>query len=137
MQWRVAVDEEETTAIFEPGAGDTQAVFVCAHGAGGHREDRGMVRLAAVLRPRGFDLVRFNFLYRENGSGRPDAMPRLKRCLGAVVARTRKELGPRRLIIGGRPVGGGAPSMLAAAGMDCDALAPLPHAPPPAGKTGQ
>src|SRR2546422_3460621 len=137
MQWRVAVDEEETTAIFEPGAGDTQAVFVCAHGAGGHREDRGMVRLAAVLRPRGFDLVRFNFLYRENGSGRPDAMPRLKRCLGAVVARTRKELGPRRLIIGGGPVGGGAPSMLAAAGMDCDALAPLPHAPPPAGKTGQ
>src|SRR5438132_12836502 len=102
MQWRVAVDDEETTAIFEPGVGDAQAVFVCAHGAGGHREDRGMVRLAAVLRPRGFDLVRFNFLYRENGSGRPDAMPRLKRWLGAVVARTRKELGPRRLIIGGR-----------------------------------
>ena len=96
MQWRVAVDDEETTAIFEAGAPrDGQGVFVCAHGAGGHREDRGMVRLAAVLRPRGFDLVRFNFLYRENGSGRPDAMPRLKRCLGAVVARSRKELGPR------------------------------------------
>src|SRR6267143_620742 len=75
MQWRVAVDDEETTAIFEPGAApDAQAVFVCAHGAGGHREDRGMVRLAAVLRPRGFDLVRFNFLYRENGSSRPDMM---------------------------------------------------------------
>ena len=73
MQWRVAVDEEETIAIFEPGAArDAQAVFVCAHGAGGHRDDRGMVRLAAVLRARGFDLVRFNFLYREKGSDRPD-----------------------------------------------------------------
>src|SRR3989449_3462056 len=134
MQWRVAVDEEETTAIFEPGAGDTQAVFVCAHGAGGHREDRGMVRLAAVLRPRGFDLVRFNFLYRENGSGRPDAMPRLKRCLGAVVARTRKELGPRRLIIGGGPVGGGAASILPAHGMAGEALLLLPSPLPPPGQ---
>src|SRR5439155_26599559 len=102
MQWRVAVDDEETTAIFEPGAPrDGQAVFVCAHGAGGHREDRGMVRLAAVLRPRGFDLVRLNFLYRQKGSGRPDTMPRLKRCLAAVVTRTRKDLSTRRLIIGG------------------------------------
>src|SRR5256885_16653934 len=133
MQWRVAVDNEETTAIFEPGVGDAQAVFVCAHGAGGHREDRGMVRLAAVLRPRGFDLVRFNFLYRENGSGRPDAMPRLKRCLGAVVARTRKELGPRRLIIGGRSPGGRRASLRAPQAMAGQALLLSGHPPPPAG----
>src|SRR3989441_5889559 len=134
MQWRVAVDEEETTAIFEPAAPrDGQAVFVCAHGAGGHREDRGMVHLAAVLRPRGFGLVRFNFLYRENGSGRPDPMPRLKRCLSAVVSRTRKELGPRRLIIGGRPVGGRAASMLAPGGLAGDSLLPRASPPPPAG----
>src|SRR5256885_15478318 len=137
MQWRVAVDNEETTAIFEPGVGDAQAVFVCAHGAGGHREDRGMVRLAAVLRPRGFDLVRFNFLYRENGSGRPDAMPRLKRCLEAVVARTRKELGPRRLIIGGRPMGGRAASILPPPGMACEAPLPLAYPLHPAGQPEQ
>jgi predicted alpha/beta-hydrolase family hydrolase len=135
--WRVAVDEGETTAIFEPGARDARAVFVCAHGAGGHREDRGMVRLAAVLRPRGFDVVRFNFLYRENGSGRPDPMPRLKRCLGAVVSRTRKELGPRRLIVGGRSMGGRAASMLAADGMACDALLLLAYPLHPAGKPEQ
>src|SRR5437867_12855457 len=137
MQWRVAVDDEETTAIFEPGVGDAQAVFVCAHGAGGHREDRGMVRLAAVLRPRGFDLVRFNFLYREKGSGRPDTMPRLKRCLAAVVTRTRKELGPRRLIIGGRSMGGRAASMLAADSMACDALLLLAYPLHPAGRPEQ
>ncbi len=138
ISWRVAVDEEETTAIFEPGAArDAQAVFVCAHGAGGHREDRGMVRLAAALRARGFDLVRFNFLYRENGSGRPDTMPRLKRCLGAVVSRTRKELGSRSLIIGGRSMGGRAASMLAADGMACDALLLLAYPLHPAGKPEQ
>ncbi|HZC76619.1 MAG TPA: alpha/beta family hydrolase [Ktedonobacterales bacterium] len=138
ISWRVAVDEEETTAIFEAGAPrDAHAVFVCAHGAGGHREDRGMVGLAAVLRARGFGLVRFNFLYRENGSGRPDPMPRLKRCLSAVVSRTRKELGPRRLIIGGRSMGGRAASMLAADGMACDALLLLAYPLHPAGKPEQ
>jgi len=138
ISWRVAVDEEETTAIFEPGAArDAQAVFVCAHGAGGHREDRGMVRLAAVLRARGFDLVRFNFLYREKGSGRPDTMPRLKRCLGAVVSRTRQELSPCGLIIGGRSMGGRAASMLAADGMACDALLLLAYPLHPAGKPQQ
>src|SRR2546425_672156 len=106
MQWRVAVDEEETTAIFEPGARDAQAVFVCAHGAGGHREDRGMVRLAAVLRPRGVDLVPVHFLYPGNGSRPAHAMPRPKRCPGAVFARTPQELCPRRLLIGGGPPGG-------------------------------
>jgi len=30
-----------------------------------------MVRLAAVLRARGFDLVRFNFLYREKAPAGP------------------------------------------------------------------
>src|SRR3989442_6571851 len=135
MQWRVAVDEEETTAIFEAGAPrDGQAVFVGANGAGVHREDRGMVRLAAVLRTRGFDLVRFNFLYRENDSGRPDPMPRLKRCLEAVVARTRKELGPRRLIIGGRSMGGRAASLLAPGGGAWGALLPLAYPPHPAGQ---
>src|SRR3989442_144345 len=138
MQWRVAVDEEETTAIFEPAAPrDGQAVFVCAHGAGGHREARGMVRRAAVLRRRGFDLVRFNFLYRENGSGRPDTMPRLKRCLGAVVSRTRQELGPRSLIIGGRSMGGGAPSIPAPPRSACGALLLLAYPLHPAAQPEQ
>jgi predicted alpha/beta-hydrolase family hydrolase len=96
-----------------------------------------MDRLAAVLRARGFGLVRFNFLYREKGSGRPDTMPRLKRCLGAVVARTRQELSPRSLIIGGRSMGGRAASMLAADGMACDALLLLAYPLHPAGKPQQ
>jgi predicted alpha/beta-hydrolase family hydrolase len=67
-------------------------------------------------------VVRFNFLYKEKGSGRPDPMPKLMDTVAAVVARTRTELEPRTLIIGGRSMGGRAASMLAADGFDADGL---------------
>jgi predicted alpha/beta-hydrolase family hydrolase len=122
IEWRVAVEGEETSAVFAPAAGSSRALFVLAHGAGGHMADAGMLRLAEALRVRGFDIVRFNFLYSEKGSRQPDHMPRLKACLEAVVARARAEQGPRKLIIGGRSMGGRAASMLAADGFACDAL---------------
>jgi hypothetical protein len=113
--WRILVGAEETSALFQPAApGPARATFVCAHGAGGHKSDRGMERLAATLLPRGFELVRFNFLYREKGSKRPDPMPLLRQCIEAVTARTRAERNPARLILGGRSMGGRAASMLAA-----------------------
>jgi predicted alpha/beta-hydrolase family hydrolase len=40
-------------------------IFVCAHGAGGHKDDRGMLALAEVLTGIGLEVVRFNFPYRE------------------------------------------------------------------------
>jgi predicted alpha/beta-hydrolase family hydrolase len=121
--WRVAVDKEDTTAIFEPAAtGEQGVVFVCAHGAGGNMQDRSVTQTAAMLRSRGIGVVRFNFLYKERKSGRPDPMPRLKECVAAVVARTRDEVAPKTLIIGGRSMGGRAASMLAADGFECDGL---------------
>ena len=123
MKWRVAVDGEETTAVFEPAtAGNSKALFVAAHGAGSHMDHRSMVQLAQVLRARGFDVVRFNFLYRENGARVTDRMPRLQACLAAVAKRARTELNPGKLIIGGRSMGGRAASMLAAEGFECDGI---------------
>jgi predicted alpha/beta-hydrolase family hydrolase len=133
-EWRVAVGGEETSAVFEPAeAGEQGIVFVCAHGAGGSMDDRGMSATAKALRSRGFGVVRFNFLYKEKGSGRPDPMPRLKDCVTAVVARTRDELQPRTLIIGGRSMGGRAASMLTADGFECDGLLLLAYPLHPAG----
>lgn len=121
--WRVAVGKEETTAIFEPAAtGEQGVVFVCAHGAGGNMQDRSITQTAAMLRSRGIGVVRFNFLYKERKSGRPDPMPRLKECIAAVVARARDEAAPKTLIIGGRSMGGRAASMLVADGFECDGL---------------
>lgn len=44
--------------------------------------DRSMTAVATALETVGFDLVRFNFPYREKGSKRPDPMPVLwpRRC---------------------------------------------------------
>src|SRR4026208_2411486 len=86
--WRIPVGAEETSAIFEPAdSGAESPLFVCAHGAGGNKDDRSIVALAKVLRARGLSTVRFNFLYREKKSGRPDAMPKLEACFSAVRQR--------------------------------------------------
>jgi predicted alpha/beta-hydrolase family hydrolase len=137
-EWRVAVGGEETSALFEPAETAEQGiVFVCAHGAGGNMDDRAMQQTAKALRSRGFGVVRFNFLYKEKGSGRPDPMPRLKECFTAVVGRTRDELKPETLIIGGRSMGGRAASMLAAGGFDCDGLFLLAYPLHPPGRPDQ
>lgn len=99
--------------------------------------DAGMTRVAQALGGAGFDVVRFNFPYREMGSRRPDPMPTLKASVAEVAARARRELSPRRLIIGGRSMGGRAASMLAADGFDCDGLLLLAYPLHPAGKPEQ
>jgi predicted alpha/beta-hydrolase family hydrolase len=137
-EWHVPVGGEETSAVFEPAIGAEQGVvFVFAHGAGGNMNDRGVLQTANALRARGIGVVRFNFLYKEKKSGRPDPMPRLKECLSAVVARTREEVKPRTLIIGGRSMGGRAASMLAADGFACDGLLLLAYPLHPPGRPDQ
>jgi uncharacterized protein len=114
-EWKIAVGNETTSAIYEPAAsGRDVALFVCAHGAGGNMLDRGMTATANALRANGLGVVRFNFLYKEKKSGRPDPMPRLIETTRAVIAHVRGELAPALLVIGGRSMGGRAASMLAA-----------------------
>lgn len=136
VTWQVQVGDAETTAVFDAAeaAAGPRVVFVCAHGAGGHMDDRGMLSLRDALVSRGISLVRYNFLYRAKGSGRPDPMPRLMETVSAVVARARDELSPDVLVIGGRSMGGRAASMLAAEGFACDGLLLLAYPLHPAGQ---
>jgi predicted alpha/beta-hydrolase family hydrolase len=120
----------ETVSQSQP----AHTVVVCAHGAGGHKDDRGMLALDETLVAAGLGVVRFNFPYREKGAGPPDPMPRLMECFEAVIARARKTLAPRRLIIGGRSMGGRVASMLAARGLACDGLLLFAYPLHPAGK---
>lgn len=124
MNWTVPVGQQTTSAIYDPGTGEVIAdtVFVCAHGAGGNKLDGSMQKTAKALAARGVNVVRFNFLYKEKKSGRPDPMPRLQECYSAVVDHVRSEVNPKRLIIGGRSMGGRAASMMAAEAFDCDGL---------------
>ena len=134
---RVRVGDAETSAVFEPAEGAARAVFVFAHGAGGNMSDRAMLAAAAELRRRGLDIVRFNFLYKEQKRGRPDPMPVLQKTIRAVVERVREERGDGPLIIGGRSMGGRAASMLAAEGFECDGLLLLAYPLHPEGKPEQ
>ena len=137
-EWQVAVGDEQTTAIFEPATSNAGlAVFVCAHGAGGHMSDRAMLQVTRALRDHGVHVIRFNFLYTEKRSGRPDPMPRLEACTEAVVGRVRDELAPETLIIGGRSMGGRAASMLASKGFECSGLLLLAYPLHPAGRPDQ
>jgi predicted alpha/beta-hydrolase family hydrolase len=124
--WRVEVGAAATTsAIFEPALTTrTGALFVCAHGAGGHLADRGMLAVTEHLRRRGFHVVRFNFLYREKGT---------KECIAAVATHAREQVAADRLILGGRSMGGRAASMLAADQFPCDGLLLLAYPLHPAG----
>jgi predicted alpha/beta-hydrolase family hydrolase len=135
MKWLISVDGEDTSAVYESAEQESSAVFIAAHGAGSHMDHRSMLQLSAVLRPQGFDVVRFNFLYRDKGGGAPDRMPKLQACYAAVVNRVRKELGKRKLVIGGRSMGGRVASMLAAEGLACDGLLLLAYPLHPAGRT--
>jgi uncharacterized protein len=137
-EWVVAVGDDATHAVYEPPSlGIEAAVFVCAHGAGGNMNDRSLLAAANALRGVGLGVVRFNFLYKEKRAGRPDPMPKLKETVAAVVARTRAELQPARLLVGGRSMGGRAASMLAADGLAADGLLLLAYPLHPAGKPEQ
>ena len=105
-------------------------VFVFAHGAGGHRDDRGMLALSRVLSHAGIEVVRFNFDYREKGSKRPDPMPVLKARMRDVVEKVRG----KTLLMGGRSMGGRVATMLAADGLACDGLLLFAYPLHPAGQ---
>jgi hypothetical protein len=136
--WTIPVGNETTSAAYDPAPnGDGSTVFVCAHGAGGNMADKSMLTVTRALGARGLSIVRFNFLYKEKRSSRPDPMPKLKETTEAVVARVRSELRPNTLIIGGRSMGGRAASMLAADGFDCSGLLLLAYPLHPPGKPDQ
>jgi uncharacterized protein len=137
VEWTVSVGADSTRAVYEAAtSGQEGAVFLCAHGAGGSMNDRSTVAAATALRSHGFGVVRFNFLYKEKNSGRPDAMPKLMTTISAVAESVRAELHPRTLIIGGRSMGGRAASMLAAeaGGFDARGLLLLAYPLHPAGQ---
>ena len=136
IEWRVTVGDEETLTVFEPALGAPgSALFVCAHGAGGHMADRGMI--ARDRAPRvavGSTSCGSTFSIAHRVPAGPTRCPVCTACIAAVVAHARRELEPERLILGGRSMGGRAASMLAADGFACDGLLLLAYPLHPAGK---
>ena len=97
-----------------PPAGTT---MILAHGAGAPQTHPFMTAFARLLSARGIDVVTFNFLYMERGRRVPDPRARLEACYRAVVAavRARARDGERRLVVGGKSMGGRIATQVAAA----------------------
>lgn len=107
-------------AIAYAAAGETPpagTTMILAHGAGAPQTHPFMTAFARLLSARGIDVVTFNFLYMERGRRVPDPKARLEACYRAVIAaaRARAGDGERRMIIGGKSMGGRIATQVAAA----------------------
>lgn len=102
------------------GSGDR--VVVLGHGAGGTRRHPGLVGLAETLAASGRRALLFNFPYAEAGRRRPDPPGVLEGTVRAAAEHARGRLGARRLVLGGRSMGGRIASQAVAGGLAADGL---------------
>lgn len=83
-----------------------RACLVLAHGAGAGMRHRGMTTLADGLAERGIATLRFQFLYMERRSKRPDPPALAHAAVRAAVAEAHRRAGSLPLFAGGRSFGG-------------------------------
>jgi predicted alpha/beta-hydrolase family hydrolase len=115
-------ERENVTALLYPAAKRQRAsvTVLLGHGAGANQLSGFMVMIAKGLAARGFDVMTFNFVYKERGRSMPDPKARLESCYQAVIktAQTNRKLKQNRLIIGGKSMGGRIASQVAAVAPD-------------------
>lgn len=125
-------------SVVLPASGsDPQApVVVLAHGAGNDMHTPFLCHVQTGLAARGFPAVRFNFPYAEQGRRAPDRAPVLEACYRDVVTALHADprLAGRRLVVGGKSMGGRMASHLVAAGLDAAGLLFLGYPLHPAGR---
>ena len=90
-----------------------ETAVILAHGAGQGMNSPFMNYFQAELTTRGFLTVKFNFNYIEQKRKVPDPQPKLQARYRAVVAEVLAEHKPKRLIIGGKSMGGRVASTIA------------------------
>jgi len=103
--------------FLDDGPRDAPAAILLAHGAGAPMDSAGMQGVCESLAGAGLRVLRFEFGYmaaRRTGKGRPP--PRAESLIPeyeAAVTAARARLGPGRLVIGGKSMGGRVASMIA------------------------
>jgi len=116
---------EHVTALAYRAAprGGASVILVLAPGAGASQTSSFMVRFAASLAARGIDTVTFNFVFMEQGRRVPDRNDKLESCYRAVIEAVRSgrfhdDARHRKLVIGGKSMGGRIASQVAASGQE-------------------
>ena len=102
---RIAVGDESVSGLLLRPA-DAKALYLFAHGAGAGMTHKAMESNAQGLAQRGIATLRYQFLYMEKGSKRPDP-PRLAHAAMRAAAAEAIEIAPDLpLFAGGRSFGG-------------------------------
>jgi|SRR5215203_605896 len=115
----IALDEGiHVSGLLQAPAG-ARACYVLAHGAGAGMDHPFMATVAAGLAERGIATLRYQFLYMERGSKRPDPPKLAHAAVRAAVAEAGRRLPKLPLIAGGKSFGGRMTSQ-------AQATAPLP-----------
>jgi hypothetical protein len=133
MQERRVPGAEASASLH--GRGTT--VVVLGHGAGGNRRAPMLVALAEALADSGRAAALYNFPYAEKGERRPDPPAVLEATTRAAAALALEAAGARRIVLGGRSMGGRIASQVAAAGERADGLAFLAYPLHPPGQFGK
>ena len=97
--------------ILNPSSANT--AIILAHGAGQGMHSPFMTYFHTELANRGFLSVRFNFDYMDAKRRMPDPQPKLQARYRSVVAQVLSEHHSKRMIIGGKSMGGRVASYIA------------------------
>jgi uncharacterized protein len=111
-------DGRASAALF--GGGET--VVVLGHGAGGNRKNPMLVALATSLAESGRAALLYNFPYAEAHTRRPDPPALLEATTRAAAALALAASGAKRIVHGGRSMGGRIASQVVAQGERADGL---------------
>jgi predicted alpha/beta-hydrolase family hydrolase len=134
----MAVEPLQTThgvvSIAVDGPDDASVTLVLAPGAGADMQHEFMVVVSNELTERGLRVVRFNFLYAEQGRKSPDRAAVLEDTYRSVVEHVRGLTPGQALFLGGKSMGGRIASQVVAQDVDCSGLVYLGYPLHPPGR---
>lgn len=135
--YEVGSEQAVSGVLALPSGAARDTVVILAHGAGSDMTSPFLCAVHEGLAQHGFPSVKFNFPYKERGGKAPDHASVLERCWLRVIEAVRRdpEIGARRVVIGGKSMGGRMASHVAARGADVDGLVFLGYPLHPPGKT--
>lgn len=111
----IPVGSESVSGLLLRPAG-AKALYLFAHGAGTNMAHKSTASNAEGLAARGIGTLRYNFLYTEKGSKRPDAPKVAHAAVRAAASRAAELAGDLPIYAGGRSFGGRMTSQAQAAG---------------------
>lgn len=104
------------------GPGDADTLIVLAPGAGAGITHPFMESVAQGLSDKGLRVGRFNFVYLEQGKKSPDRQPILEETYRSAVEALAPEREARKLVLGGKSMGGRIASHVVEDGLKADGL---------------